>query len=296
VRGADARCADEAFRKEHIGVECRCWYYGKSAGAVEEDCVYSTEEGGIVPREAAEILAHRIIEDVINERPVYERNQFTRWLKSTEENRRGWNGPAYLRPPGQYDLLNRGRFNQIVFHDDLARSRDPCARETGARVWLRALKPVGSTRKRSPREGYQPNDRPTLLSATYLTVEPGGTDDDATRELRPGEPVYMHFDWFEKFRYDRTKTDKRGEPIREGVRLCVFDPDGHRIALATTVSPEERPVRVLEIGATASPGTYLVQGCSVGDVGERKAPLPDELPCQRTLLEYELQVAPSAEP
>ena len=247
-----------------------------------------------MPREAIEVLAHRIIEDVITERPVYERNMFTRWLKSTEENRRGWNGPAYFRPPGQYDLLNRGRFNQIVFHDDLTGSADPCGRELGTRARLRALKPVGAGRKHMYREHYEPNDRPTLLTATYLSLEPGGTDDDATRDFLPGEPAYIHFDWFERFRYDSAKTDHRGAPIREGVRLCVFDPDGRRVALTSTVSGEEQPVRLLDVASDAKLGTYLLQACSVGDVGERKAPVPDELPCQRLLLEYELRVGADA--
>jgi hypothetical protein len=290
VRGAEPRCADETYRKEHIENECRCWEYAKRPEGAGEDCVYSSEEGGVVPREAADVLAHRIIEDVLAERPVYERNMFTRWLKSTEENRRQWNGPAYLRPPGQYDLLNRGRFNQVVFHADLGRFADPCAHEQVDPVRLRALRPVGSTRRREVRERYEPNDRPTLLTATYLTVEPGGTDDDATRDFQPGEPAYIHFDWFERFRYDTAKADHRGEPIREGVRLCLFDPDGRRVALTSTVSGEDHPVRLLALGTDAKLGSYRLQACSVGDVGERKAPLPDDLPCQRILLEYELRL------
>jgi hypothetical protein len=54
-------------------------------------------------------------------------------------------------------------------------------------------------------------------------------------------------------------------------------------------------LHLLDIAADALPGTYLVQACSVGDVGDRKAPVPDELPCQRTVLEYELRVVASNE-
>ena len=36
-------------------------------------------------------------------------------------------------------------------------------------------------------------------------------------------------------------------------------------------------------------------GCSLGDVGKREAPLPEELACQRTVLEYEFQVNASGD-
>ena len=295
VRGADPQCAQESYRNEHLETDCRCWDYGKKAGFVEEDCVYSLEEAGIVPREPLEVHAHRIIEDVITQHPVYERNMFTRWLGDSE-NKRKWVGPAYLRPPGQYDLINRGRFNQIVFHADAARLPDPCAAEQAVRISLRPLVPARALRRNAIRETYEPNDRATLLTATFLTTFAAGTDDDATREFRPGDAVHLHLEWFEQFHYDASKPDRRGQPIHEGLRVCVFDPDGHRLSVQSTVSGSKNPNIVWRAGPDAKLGTYLVQACSTGEVGELVPPLPDDLPCQRIVLEYEFALTPKAGP
>jgi hypothetical protein len=294
IRGNDAKCVEEAYRKEHGDDECRCFDYGKRTGVIDEDCVVSTEEGGITAREPIEVLAHRIIEDVIQERPVFERNMFTRWLGDVEQNKRRWSGPAYLRPPGQYDLLNRGRVNQIVFHADLEPYADPCAAEQARRIRLRALKPArAGVPPARVRERYEPNDRPTLLVATYLTALPDGSDDDASRSFQPGDAVHVKTEWLEQFRYDPSKPDRRGEPIHEGVRFCFFAPDGRRSSVQSVVSGDKPPSVALRSSTDSLPGTYLVQACSVGEVGERRPPF-DELPCKRILLEYDFRIGPSA--
>lgn len=294
IRGNEPPCEDAAYRKEHGDVECRCYDYGKRAGVVDEDCVVSTEEGGITAREPIEVLAHRIIEDVIQERPIYERNMYTRWLADPEQNKRKWAGPAYLRPPGQYDLLNRGRLSQIVHHADLVPFADPCAAEQAERVALRPLRPARSGAPPARvRERYEPNDRPTLLVATYLTPHAEANDDDASRRFGPGDAVHVQVEWLEQFRYDPSKPGRRGAPIHEGVRFCFFDPDGHRLVVQTAVSGDKAPPLALRTRTDAKLGAYLLQACSVGEVGERRPPF-DELPCQRILLEYEFRVEAGA--
>ncbi len=288
LRGNDPGCADPAFQQEHglFGKECRCYNYGREPGVVEEDCVLSAEDGGIVPRWPEEVRAHRIIEDMIDERPIFERNQFTRWVGNPKDNHRDWNGPVYLRVSGEYELVNRGRYNQIVYYDDVASLSDPCANERLVPIALRPLVPPRSVKPPRVRERYQPNERPTLLRASYLSAEPDGNDDDATRLFEPGQAITMRLEWFERYHYDPSEPDRRGEPIREGVRVCFFDPDGQRIAVESAISGKKRAAVHLPARALEKPGRYTVQACSVGDVGERELPLPEAMPCKRIILEY----------
>jgi hypothetical protein len=79
ARGGDPKCPDKAYRAAH-GKECRCWEYATKRAALAEGCVESGEEAGVVPREAVEISVQRMIEDHIDERPVFERNAVTFWI------------------------------------------------------------------------------------------------------------------------------------------------------------------------------------------------------------------------
>lgn len=290
VRGSEARCSDPQLRRT-AGMSCRCYGYGEHTGVVEEACVHSAEEGGIAPRSDLEILAHRIVEDEIERHPLYERNVYTHWLGNAKENPRGWKGPAYFRIPGQYDLLNRGRVNQIVRHADLVPLADACDREVGSVVEVGAHRPAKPRRPNDPRELALPNDRATLLAASYLTASPRGNDDDARRRYTRGESVHLRIDWFERHAFDASKPDKLGAPIREGMRVCVFDPNRARVGSGETVSGKALTEPVLRTSADSPAGWYLVQACSVGEVGER-APPYEELPCKRLLLEYAFELAP----
>ncbi len=293
LRGADPRCVAAAWHDAHAAKECRCWGYGKSAGAVEgmleEDCVESAEEGGVVPRDPVEIFAQRIIEDMLGERPVFERNVLTQWARA-DGNPRGWDGPTYQRVSGEYALLGRGRFNQIVWAGDVA-GEGACGGEVFHPVTPRPYArprsaPAGQVRRRP----YLPNPRPTLLSASYLVKDPGGRDDDATREIKPGDPVWIKLGWFERFAWDGARADRRGKPIRRSLRLCVFDPDGHKVASRAVISGSGEPVALLDRGAAQKVGTWHVVGCDAGEVGEKARAVGDEQRCGWTVLEYELEV------
>ncbi len=225
LRANDPQCADKKWHDEHVAKECRCWGYGTTTGAaeegmLEEDCVESAEEGGVVPREHVEIFAQRIVEDMLHERPVFERNILTQW-GGTADNPRGWDGPTYQRVSATYALVSRGRMNQIVWSADLE-GHDACAdtfRPIPMRPFLRPrAKPPGQERRRA----YVPNPRPTLLQASYLVGAVTGRDDDASRAFHPGDPVFMVTDWFEKFYWDATRPRSPGAahpPRRAGVRL-----------------------------------------------------------------------------
>lgn len=290
VRGSEARCSDPQHRRT-AGTSCRCYGYGEHTGVVEETCVHSAEEGGIAPRSDLEILAHRIVEDEIERHPLYERNVYTHWLGNAKENPRGWKGPAYFRIPGQYDLLNRGRVNQIVRHADLVPLADACDRSLGSVVEVGAHRPPRPRRPNDPRELALPNDRATLLSSSYLSPKRRGNDDDARRRYTRGESVHLTIDWFERHAYDATKPDKLGAPIREGVRACVFGPDRARVGVGETPSGKALAEPLLRTSADSPTGWYLVQACSVGEVGDRAPPYED-LPCERLLLEYAFELAP----
>lgn len=285
LRGADARCADEAFKKEHIRAECRCYGYEKREGALGEDCVYSADEGGVVPREAVEIHAQRIIEDHLDERPVFERNVLTHWNGSVSSNPRGWDGPSYQRISAEYALVSRGRFNQIVYSDDI-KALQPCG-ERLTPITLRRPQRSAS-RGAAKRKPYQPNDFPTLITASYLVPRASGGDDDASRAFAPGDEIFIRFDWFERYSYARDKAGHRGDPIRHGIRICAYDPEGRRAGVATTVSGKRGAVKLVAPDARAPLGSWTVQACSVGEVGE--GPVPEDRACQRILLEYPFEL------
>ena len=293
LRNADPECADKAWHDAHVTKECRCWRYGEEKGSLEglleEDCAESAEEHGVVARDPLEIFAQRVIEDSLDERPVFERNTLTSW-SGPADNLRGWTGPSYQRVSARYALVNRGRFNQVVWWDDI-RGFDPCAGAAYRPMPTRAfVPPTGKPRGQEGRRPYRPNDRPTLLAASYLTAAPTGRDDDATRTFAPGDAVYWHADWFEKFAFDATKPDHRGAPVRHGLRLCLRDPRGQRLAVRDAISGSPDPVLLLDGGAARPEGTYHLQACTVGEVGEASPPLREGLACRWIVLEYDFDV------
>jgi hypothetical protein len=294
LRGEELRCEERVYREAHAKKECRCHGYGKSAaaleGMLEEDCVSSAEDRGVVPREPVEIFAQRIIEDNLDERPVFERNVLTGWT-GPKDNPRGWDGPTYQRLSGEYALLNRGRFNEVVYARELE-GIDPCAGER-LRPWpaRTRVKPRGAGKGQDRRRAYVPNVRPTIIGASYLTKRAEERDDDATRVFAPGEKVIAHVDWFEKFHWDVSRPDRRGAELKHGVRFCVFDPEGRKVAtkLARSGPGEHAPV-VLMDAAPGTEGVYRVQACTTGELGSAPLATAEAKACQWMLLDYELTV------
>jgi hypothetical protein len=232
-----------------------------------------------------EIFAQRIVEDMLHERPVFERNILTQ-SGGRDTNPRGWDGPTYQRISAEYSLVSRGRYNQILRHADLE-GRDACGdtfQPIAPKPYLPARSlPTGQERRRA----YLPNPRPTLLQASYLVKEPEGRDDDASRVFGAGDPVLMKLDWFERSYWDATKPDKKGKPVHHGLRVCVFDPEGRKVASRAVVSGSADPLVVLEKGAATKAGTYHVAACTVGEIGEQPLPLRDDQRCAWTVLEYD---------
>jgi hypothetical protein len=289
LRGADEQCADPTYFKDHRNVECRCWTLGKKAGSVETDCGHSHEEGGIVPLDGWEVHSHRIIEDMIGQRPVYERHVFTFWDKG-KNNPRQWKGPRHQRISGHYALINRGRFNQIVHHRDVAKL-DPCASETYVELPLRKTR--SNHKRRRKRLAYQPNPRPTLIESSYLAKKPKSQSDDSTRSFVAGEAVYLHLGWFEKWIYDADQKGRRGAPVHHGIRVCFYDPDGQRLAVETTITNSGRDEVHWQSSAAAKPGRYRVRACSVGELGSKNAVIPEEnTSCRPVILDYGFTVGP----
>lgn len=295
LRGADPRCKDKPFRDGHAGKECRCWGYGTSPsaqeGMLEEDCVTSAEERGVVPREPVEIFAQRVLEDFLDERPVFERNVLSLWT-GQKDNPRGWEGPSYQRISAEYALVNRGRFNQLVYAADL-RGFDPCG-ETLRELPLRAFtRPRSRSRGPDRRRPYVPNDRPTLLSASWLMRWPGAREDEATRSFAAGDAVIAHAEWFEKFTWDAGKPDKRGAPIHHAIRFCAFAPGGGRAAVVMAKSGPalHDPITILPAGSRA-PGTWRLRACDTGPLGDAPLASAEARPCAWPILDYDFEIAP----
>ncbi len=284
---SDVRCDMPDFRKGH-SKECRCWFDPKRDATYNEDCVFSPEENGIVPRERVEIWLHHLVEEHIDERPLFERNLFTSWSGNAKENPRGWSGPQYQRISGEFALLNRGRVNQILYATEVnGASADAC----GAIRKPLDIKRAGP-QKTPSKEGrpYRPNVAPNLITATYLTRFPEEGDDNARREFRAGDEIRLQVDWFEKNRFDFYAKEKRGIPIREGVRICIFDGEGNHAGQKNAISMR-REVLGFKLPIDAKGGNYHIAACSVGEVGDADK-YPDDLPCQRLILEYPFVVRP----
>jgi hypothetical protein len=99
----------------------------------------------------------------------------------------------------------------------------------------------------------------------------------------------MQIDWFEKFYWDATKPDKRGDAVHHGLRVCVYDPEGRKVAERATISGTRDALPLLDKG-TDRPGTYHVAACTVGEIGEQPLPLRHDQKCAWTVLEYDFTV------
>lgn len=284
----DVRCDLPEFRKTHSR-ECRCWFDPKRDVPYNEECVFSAEDGGFVPRERVEIWLHHLVEEHIDERPVFERNLFTHWQGNARENPRGWSGPGYQRISGEFALLNRGRANQILYAKEVSgRAADACG---PSRKMLSIQRP--GPKKPPPKQGrpYLPNEWPTLITASYLTRGAKAGDDLATRDFTAGDEVRLQVDWFEKHRYNPFAKDRKGAPIKHGVRICVFDETGQKLGEKDAVSMRSE-VLAFKIPADAKGGQYHIAACTVGEVGG-DGKYPEDMPCRRLILEYPFQVRPS---
>lgn len=237
------------------------------------------ERDGKVRRFGPEIWAHRLIVDHLDERPVFERNFFTLWSEGKVG--RPWEGPAFHRPSGRFALLNRGRVNQIVHREDVA-GRDACAADVLEPVAIRRRSPRAPHAAREPaRQPYVPNDQPVLIRSSAI-VGPNGRD-SALGPL-PLAPVSLVLDWFEQNLPSAASPRALGPPIRWGIRVCFFGPDGRRLQRVSLVSGGEPGTVSLPAERVAGPGTYTVQACSIGDVTP-SGRIPPERPCRQTVLE-----------
>lgn len=287
-RGTDERCAEEAFRNENATL-CLCWFFPSRAFVSDEECILSADEGGVVPRPYGEIQIYRLIEDHIDERPVFERNAITFWENSIELNSRHWQGPNYQRLSADYALINRGRFNQIVYRTDINNHR-PCQPEYRP-LTLRSLRSAQSRsvepRRRRP---YRSGGPPIVLSASYLSAVGETNEDLGTRDFRAGQPVFLHLLSFERFYFDPKAEDKRGAPIHQGLRFCAYNPQGQRIAAVHLVSGIKDAAPLLEPNSTQEPGIYHIQACSMGELGPDVKEADPTLSCKHSILEYDFTV------
>jgi len=293
VRGGNEKCRNADYRRTHRRGPCYCWDYFDRGYEVDEHCVVTPDEGGIVPMRFGMINAHRIIDDHIDERPIYERDVYTSWLPKGEKNFRKWTGPSALRVSGDFALINRGRSNQVVYSRDID-GFDPCARDELEKVTVPELRePRTRVRQPAERRGYRPNFHTTLLVASYLAREPEAPWYEASRGFAPGETAYLSFEWFERFRYDRSKRSNRGDRFHHGVRACVFDPEGQRIWQGELASGLDSTGRLeIRLSEDLSEGGYWVQACTVGEVASKTADFGDAA-CIRPILEYEFTLRTS---
>ena len=287
VRGADPRCSDAAFKKKHKDDKCRCHDHGRKRESIDGYCVFSYEENGYVPRHNKHIRAHRMIEDHIDERPVYERNALTKWIGNVDTNPRGWSGPAYSRLSAGYAFINRGRFNEIVYARQIA-SVQACS-DTLQPIRPRKLRRPRRNRRR--RRTYQPNPHPMLVHASYLTRDPQHEEQDATRLFHSGDTIHVTTSWFERFDHDIIAANKRGSPMRHGLRLCVFDPDGLRVAVMHTISNANVQRPSWTTASNVPAGRYTLRACDLGEVGDSTVAALAELPCDRLILEYPFELS-----
>lgn len=286
-RGTDAKCSEEAFRNEN-GALCACWYYPSRAFVTDEECIASSEEGGIVARSFNEVQIHRIIEDHIDERPVFERNALTFWENNVLLNSRRWKGPAYQRLSADYAMINRGRVNQIVYTSDIIK-HSACGPQF-IPIQLRSPRPprirgTDSRRRRPYREG----GIPIVLAATFLTAGEQDSEDLSARGFAPDQSIYMHLQWFERFYFDSSAEDKRGLPIRHGLRACVYNPQNQRIAavhlLSGSGNEKSNTIQLLSQASARPAGIYHFQICTTGELGPYATGLDDPQPCTQTIAE-----------
>ncbi|TPV93795.1 MAG: DUF2723 domain-containing protein [Myxococcales bacterium FL481] len=272
VTGGSKQCQDEAYRGENRA-KCLCWDYNEYRRGFDHACVLSPEEQGVVRMHKQAMYAHRVVEDHIDERPVYELGVFTRWLDG-KKNPRDWSGPAYQRISGDYHLINRGRTNEIFRWSELEDART-CDATTLEALPARRYGPV---RKKSvparSRAEYRPNPRPQLLKLSYLTKSKEARADDGIREFSPGDEAWMEFGWFERNKYNAKRRGKSGGRLRHGLKVCVYGPDGASIVRHVVVTGGKRKRLALlsaEETSTLAPGRYTVQACTTGPLPKKAA-------------------------
>lgn len=267
VDGGDPRCREPGYRRTHP-VSCACWNHDAVVWVWDAWCVNAAERGGIVFHTRYEIDAHRVIEDHVDERPVFERNVFT-WRYEGKIGR-AWDGPAFHRISGDYALVNRGAVNRIVRAEE-ALGHAACDRPRLER--LRAA-PDGPVRREpvAPRDRrpYRPNPRPTLVAQATLAPDAEGA-------------LVLELEWLERFRWSEERPDHRGAPLRRGLRVCFYAPDGRRIHEAALVSGDPDARVTLPASLAGEPGRYTAQACRVGEVDH--AAEAARRPCRGLVLE-----------
>ena len=293
--GGDKRCKKADYRRKNYK-QCTCWDYNEYERAWDLQCVYTSEEKAIIRLNEREIHAHRIIEDHIDERPVFEGNMFTRRVKRAKSGR-GWTGPAYRRVSGQYHLVNRGRINQVLYWADVE-GIDTCAGDTLEVLPQPERKPA--TTRMTPaaeRTAYQINERPQLMSYSLITPMQGGVGDDEKFAFGLSEDVHLAMRWFERNLYNSKRKTKKGARVLHGVRVCFFDPDGKKLHTTAVRTVGKTGQVHLPSELTVKPGTYTVQACTVGQLppvrGRPSAKgrgVPDDMPCLFPVLEYTFDV------
>lgn len=301
INGGDERCNDAAYRRKKKD-ECWCRDFDTKERKPDEECLFIPEVGGVVRRNPREQRAHFLITDHIDERDVFERNVYTRWL-GKKKNLRKWDGPAYQRISAQYALLNRGRVNQVVYHDDV-KGTDPCASNTLQRVDLRPhRRPRSMAKHPRQRAKYRPNDRPQLVSHSVLQNEDTSPGHDSRWSFDIEDVVRLKLWWFERYYYDAEKRSRRGPQIRHGVRVCFFDPQGNKVHTDAVVTGGKSTRVDLPKSVRTEPGTYTVQACTVGELvepgeakGKRPREVPEDLPCILPILEYDFEITGAAGP
>ncbi len=301
--GGNPKCKKPKFRRRN-GKRCDCWDYNTHERAWDLGCAYTSEEQAVVRFNVREIDAHRFIEDYIDERAIFERTVFTRWI-AKHKNGRQWNGPSNRRISGEYQLINRGRINQVFYAEDL-RDHDPCAGDTLTLLQQpRTRAPVATRKPAKQRRSYQENPRPQLLDYSVLTAGKTAGKNNERFEFDDDEDVQLSMHWFERNYYAPKKKSRMGARIFHGVRICFFDPAGKNIhTSAVRTVGKEGKVR-LPASATTMAGTYTVQACSVGELGRKKgkrarkkgrptaqaADIPATLRCAYPILEYQFEVS-----
>ena len=123
----------------------------------------------------------------------------------------------------------------------------------------------------------------------------GGRFEGGPSEAMAALSLSVHFDWLERFRWDKSRPDRRAGEIKHGVRMCFFDPSGKRVATAAGISGGPTPKLRLHLADDAPAGVWHVQACSVGELDRipddpADFTLPDDKRCVRPLLEYAFEV------
>ena len=119
---------------------------------------------------------------------------------------------------------------------------------------------------------------------------PDGDNDDSSRQFTPGDGIYLFLKYAEKHYYDPKKKDHRGKLIRHGLRFCIYSPNGRKVASMETISNTKHGHPIgWQTKADTPAGRYRLRGCSIGEVGKQKLPLPKRA-CRPTVLEFDFSI------